>query len=177
MPKEESHELAIRLGTRTVAILGQSEKLVQHLADRSLYVTSVESCSGGALAHFITSISGSSEVLMDSFVTYSNQAKIALGVPVEVIEEHTVYSSQTAIAMARAGLRKSVHADIGIGITGSLSRVDPNNANSIPGEVYMGLVYGEVITEQKLFIPEPNRMEAKLHIVECALEAIQQIAR
>jgi nicotinamide-nucleotide amidase len=168
-------DLAERLGKRSAALLGIAGLVVRRLTERNLYIATMESCTGGALADYITSISGSSSVLKDSFITYSNEAKIARGVPEAVIEEFTVYSSQTALAMARAARTTSVRADIGVGITGSLSRVDPANDNSIPGEVYLGLVYEDRTDMQELIIPETNRMEAKLSIVEYALSAIELI--
>lgn len=172
---EVDNSLASQLGARTLDVLDASQVLVAQLVERSLSVVTVESCTGGAVANFITSISGSSAVLEDSFITYSNQAKIALGVPEFVIKEHTVYSTQTALAMAQAGLTQSVCADIAIGITGSLSRIDPANDNSIPGEVYLGIVFGEKTIEQKLIVPEENRAEAKITIAERAINAMSTL--
>ncbi len=172
---ERDSGLGLRIGNRTVAVLAAAELLVARLDERNLHVTTVESCTGGALAHFVTSIAGSSAVLKDAFVTYSTEAKIALGVPREVIAEHTVYSEQTALAMARAGVQRSVQADIGIGITGSLSREDPENDNSVPGEVYLGVVFNGQTAQQKLYIPETNRTEAKLHIVERSIQEVTSL--
>lgn len=117
------------------------QNLITTLKKKGLIITFVESCTGGALASALTNISGASEVLKDSFVTYSNEAKIALGVPPEVIAEHSVYSKECAMAMADAGYRKSVGASIAVGVTGSLNRVDPANPNdSQPGEVFIGVI-------------------------------------
>ena len=73
--------LAERIGIETASVLGDAERLIALLAARNLYISTVESCTGGALVNAITSISGASDVLKDSYITYSNEAKIALGVP------------------------------------------------------------------------------------------------
>ena len=41
------------------------------------------------------------QVLKGAFVTYCNEAKIMQGVPAEIIDKYTVYSTQTAEAMAK----------------------------------------------------------------------------
>ena len=115
-----------------------STKLIQEYKANNLYLTTIESCTGGGLVNAITNISGSSEIIKESFVTYSTEAKIRLGVSSSVIEQHTVYSIETALEMAKVG-----KADVGIGITGSLTREDPANPNSKPGTAYLAAVYGK----------------------------------
>ncbi len=171
----EYENLADRIGRQTVAVLAASELLVEKLAERNLRVTAVESCTGGALSAFITAIPGSSVIVNDGLVTYCTESKVAHGVPKTTIDQYSVYSTETAVAMARAGLRNSVGADIGIGITGSLSRPDPNNSNSIPGEVHLGIVFGKNVAERTLIIPEENRWEAKMHIVQSTIDELYSI--
>jgi PncC family amidohydrolase len=117
------------------------EELVQFLKTNGVHIVTMESCTGGMLASEITNIPGASDVLKDSFITYSNEAKIACGVDKNVIKEYTVYSPQVARQMAHVAIQRSIAnagAIMGIGITGSLTRVDPNNVtNSVPGVVYI----------------------------------------
>lgn len=165
-----SHSSIENPSSRMTKVRSKAERLVASLHKEGLFICAVESCTGGALANAISNIPGASEILKDSFITYSTEAKIALGVTKKLIEKHTVYSEEVAVAMATVGLEKSVRADIGVGITGSLSRVDPANPNSIPGEVYIAAVTSDYKIVQSFNIPEPNREQAKLHIVECALD-------
>jgi len=117
-------------------------KVVRLLKSKGLVITTVESCTGGALANSLTNVPGASEVLKDAFVTYSNEAKVALGVPQDILDTHTVYSQACAREMAWAGLRNSVGAQVAVGITGSLDRKDPANPDtSVPGTVYVTLVW------------------------------------
>lgn len=100
--------------------------IVSKLNERSLTIATMESCTGGGIANEITSISGASAILKESYVTYCNEAKIKQGVSRDVIEKYTVYSPETAFDMARA-VKKQANSDIGIGVTGQLGRIDPSN--------------------------------------------------
>jgi len=116
-----------------------STEVVGKLREKGLYLSTMESCTGGGLANAITNISKASEMMKESFVTYSTEAKIKNGVSVQVIERYSVYSNETAVEMAKAARFSSVKADIGVGITGTISTMDTNNANSVPGEVYVAV--------------------------------------
>ena len=112
------------------------EELTKLLIRRHLYITTMESATAGQIASLITDTEGSSAVLKGAFVTYCNEAKIMQGVPAEVIEKYTVYSRETALAMAQA-CRRAYDADIGVGVTGTFGNTDPANpAASRPGQVY-----------------------------------------
>ncbi len=97
------------------------EKIVKILIQNNLTISTMESCTGGGIANEITNISGASSILKESFVTYCNEAKIKQGVPKSTIEKYTVYSSETAIQMAKA-VKKQANSDIGIGVTGQLRK-------------------------------------------------------
>lgn len=162
---EEQRRLNLDLATQVVSQLRQNK----------LFITTVESCTGGGLANAITNISGASEVIKGAFVTYSNEQKIALGVPREIINEYTVYSLQTAMAMAQTGLQTAVSADIAVGITGSISRADPNNPNSVPGVIYVAVKYGDRINAQVFNFTEGERWEIKDKAVGEALKMVLSI--
>lgn len=102
------------------------EIIIKMLSTSGYTLATMESCTGGGLASAITNISGASDILHESYVTYCNDAKIKYGVQKEIIDTYTVYSPNTAIAMANA-VKITSKADVGIGITGQLGRVDPNN--------------------------------------------------
>ena len=94
------------------------EVVVALLAERGQWVATTESCTGGFIAHRITNVSGSSQVLGHGFVTYSNEAKTQhLGVPAELIAQHGAVSAEVAGAMAEGCLRVS-GADHAVAVTG-----------------------------------------------------------
>jgi PncC family amidohydrolase len=128
------------LKSSTEECLNWSKKVIEALRQKQIYITAVESCTGGGLMHFLTATPGASDVITDGFVTYCDDSKIKLGVPAEVIQRTTVYSSETAESMARAGIKAAIKADIGIGITGVLSKSDPKYPNASVGEVHVAIV-------------------------------------
>jgi nicotinamide-nucleotide amidase len=93
----------------------------QFLADcraRGWRVATAESCTGGLIAAALTEIAGSSDVVDRGFVTYSNEAKMALlGVPSETLASFGAVSEQTAIAMA-LGARAAAGVDLALSVTG-----------------------------------------------------------
>jgi nicotinamide-nucleotide amidase len=85
--------------------------LLALLRGRGERIAVVESCTGGLIGAELASVPGSSEAFAGGWVTYSNEMKIALGVPREIIERHGAVSGTCAIAMARAGLERAHAAD------------------------------------------------------------------
>lgn len=74
----------------------------KQLIEKNITITTMESCTGGLISSLITDTEGSSAIFAGSFVTYSNNAKTMLGVPSETIKKYSVYSEETAKAMAIA---------------------------------------------------------------------------
>lgn len=142
-----------------------ASEVIRLCKSNGIFMVAVESCTGGGLINCLTNVPGASEVIKESYVTYSNDAKIALGVPLDTIEKHTVYSLEVAEAMARAGITRSVCANLGVGITGSLSRVDPVNNNSVPGEVYVAVLYKGFVNRQKFLIEDVQEREFSKQII------------
>ena len=115
-------------------------KLTSFLIEKEITISTMESCTAGLIASLITDLDGASKVIKGSFVTYSNEAKIACGVSEVVIEKFGVYSKETAVEMAK-NCKKAYSANIGVGVTGTLGTLDPNNKDSALGEVYFAIDY------------------------------------
>lgn len=133
----------------------------------------MESATSGQIASLITDTEGSSAVIKGAFVTYSNEAKVKQGVPAEIIEEHTVYSKETAEAMAKACL-DVYNADIGIGVTGTMGNIDPANPSaSIPGQVFFAIeIGGEMHSYYIELEPQPTRLMYKLAVAKEVYDVI-----
>lgn len=114
-----------------------TKEIITILKQLKYTIGTMESCTSGSLASSITNIEGASSVLKASHVTYSNVAKIKEGVPATTIEKYGVYSSETAIAMAKAVIEKG--NNVGIGVTGTLGNYDPANSDSEIGKVYFAI--------------------------------------
>lgn len=101
-----------------VNLKGINEIVVTRLIEKELKISAAESCTGGLFTALITEVPGSSEILDESIVTYSNEAKMReLGVKEETLEAVGAVSYETAYQMAE-GIRAHTGADIGVGITG-----------------------------------------------------------
>ena len=151
------------------------EEIVKKLIEKKLTISTMESCTGGGIANEITNISSASEVLKVSYVTYSNEAKIKFGVPEKIIEKYTVYSKETAIEMAKAAKEQS-KADITIGITGQLGRIDPANPIDKLNVVYFAISdKNDNITVKQVNVPEESRKKQKEFMINKVAEALLDI--
>lgn len=101
-------------------------------------------------------------ILHESYVTYCNDAKIKFGVPRDTIEKYSVYSLQTAKAMAKA-VRNNANSDVGVGITGQLGRVDPRNTGVENNKAWYCIksTENEVLAEIILYKGEALRKNKK----------------
>ncbi|MEQ8811120.1 MAG: CinA family nicotinamide mononucleotide deamidase-related protein, partial [Imperialibacter sp.] len=81
------------------------------LLERKLTVSTAESCTGGYLAHEITSVPGSSAYYMGSIISYDNRIKTEeLGVKQETLDTVGAVSEETVQQMAE-GVRKRLKTD------------------------------------------------------------------
>ena len=90
------------------------------------------------VANLITNVGGASDVFHFAAVTYSNEYKIKMGVPKEIIDQYTVYSQETADAMSRA-ISEFSNSNYGIGITGMLNVIDPENPVDAKNKIYISI--------------------------------------
>ena len=114
------------------------EEIVKILTKQNKTISTMESCTGGCLANAITNIPGASEILKFSAVTYSNEFKIKMGVPKEIIDTYSVYSMQTANEMSKK-ISMFTSSDFGVGITGKLNKKDPNNLYGNDNKAYISV--------------------------------------
>ncbi len=85
---------------------------------RGRTVGTAESCTGGLVAHAITSVPGSSGYYPGGVVSYADRVKSdLLGVPAATLEHHGAVSAQTAVAMAD-GLRARLACSLAVAVTG-----------------------------------------------------------
>ena len=151
----KENELAIVLGKKL---------LEQHKT-----LAFAESCTGGLASSLVTDVAGSSEYLVGSAVTYTNEAKHKLlEVQEATLTNYGAVSEKTACEMAQ-GVRKLFGSDFGVGITGNAG---PGGSEGKP----VGLVYIAVATGEEVYCKEylftADRIENKLRI---ALTAISMV--
>ncbi len=108
-----------------------------------------ESCTGGMLAAAITDFAGISSSFLEGAVTYSNEAKIRLGVSADTIDTFGAVSEECAMEMA-SSIRKKAGTDYGISITG-IAGPDGGNEEKPVGLVYIAADDGDEIFVRKLY--------------------------
>lgn len=114
------------------------KKIVKKLIKLNKTISTMESCTGGAVVNAITNVEGASQILKYSAVTYSNEFKIKMGVDKKVIDKYTVYSMETANEMSK-NISKFTNSNYGIGITGQINRTDPANIVDKNNEIYISI--------------------------------------
>lgn len=80
-------------------------QIIQKLRSKSILLCTVESCTGGLIAHQLTQISGASDVFWGSWVTYDNSAKLQLGVSAQSLSLNGAVSREVALELATSGVR------------------------------------------------------------------------
>ena len=97
---------------------GCEGQVLRLLAEKGYTISFAESCTGGLAAARLVDQPSASGVFEESFITYSNEAKIRrLGVSPDTIARFGVVSEEVAAQMA-SGAAKVAGAQIGVGITG-----------------------------------------------------------
>jgi nicotinamide-nucleotide amidase len=77
------------------------------LRKKKLTLCTAESCTGGFIAHKITSVPGSSEYYYGSVIAYANAVKVhELGVDMHVLETDGAVSEKVVVAMAQNAMKK-----------------------------------------------------------------------
>ncbi len=150
-----------------------AKQCIDLLRSKSIKVALAESCTGGLLSGYLTSVPGASEVIDRGFVTYSNQSKIdLLNVSDDDINEFGSVSEEVASAMSRGALNNSVAA-LTVGITGIAGPVSE-------GKKPIGLVYISVSYHDGTVVREYNfngrRDEIRLSTITEALNLMIDVA-
>jgi nicotinamide-nucleotide amidase len=149
-----------RLGDIVFAEGGQSMvgAVAQALRARKATLALAESCTGGLVAHMLTS-EPASDYLLAAMVTYANEIKTSLlGVPEHVLRDHGAVSRETAVAMAQGALRVS-GASFSIAITG-IAGPTGGTAEKPVGLVHWAVGHpGGVDARERVFLGDRGRIQ------------------
>tara|TARA_B100000579_G_scaffold349514_1_gene303068 strand:- start:72 stop:545 length:474 start_codon:yes stop_codon:yes gene_type:complete len=153
-----------------------SQKVVKLLNKKKLKISIAESCTGGLLSSYITSISGSSKVFTLGLVTYSNQAKInILKVPKKIIIKHGAVSYETCIYMVK-NLNKISKTYISVSITGIAGPKGGTKQKPV-GLVFIGIKKGNKTIVKKYLFKNKKRSLIQKDTVKKALNLILRFAK
>lgn len=153
------------------------EKLVQEIGDelkkRNLSLVTAESCTGGGLSYWITLVPGSSDWFERGYVTYSNAAKIDLGVNPLTLDEFGAVSEQTAREMAQSALHHSL-ADISIAITG-IAGPTGGLPHKPVGTVWFAFAAKNAPIQSEVSVFSGNREAIRQQAIEQALSGLLKL--
>ncbi len=114
---------------------------------KGLTLALAESCTGGLVSHYMTSLPGSSAFFQGGLVTYSNASKLSiLGLAPDTIETYGVISEAVAREMAEK-VRALLKTDYALATTGNLG------PEALEGKE-VGLVYIAVSTRGRTAVKE-----------------------
>ena len=137
-------------------LLAESEDTLQQLLgntlkDRSMTISLAESCSGGYIAHLLTSVPGSSAYFEGGIVSYANSAKInLLNVKQSTLDAHGVVSQEVVEEMAHGAL-KAFDTDCAISVSG-IAGPDGGTEEKPVGTVWICTICKDsVVSKQYMF--------------------------
>lgn len=90
-------------------VFGFDESNLEHeigklCQEKSITIGTIESCTGGKIAHRIVSVSGASSYFEGSIISYSNRIKNQIiGIPSEILSAHGAVSEATVKEMVKRG--------------------------------------------------------------------------
>ncbi len=151
-------------------VLKKAREAVSLLKEKGMTVSTAESCTGGLVSAFLTSVSGVSEVFELGVTSYSSRIKNKiLGVEKDTLQKLGAISEETAYQMAD-NIRLMANADIGISVTGVAG---PESSEGHPvGYIFIG-ISGEKGTEIKLLdVKESDRNSIRLATVSMIFDMI-----
>ena len=143
------------------------------LTSKSLSIGTVESCTCGKLASYITEVSGASSYFMGSLLTYSNDLKQRLAsVSEESLNQFGAVSEQVAKEMAEGG-RLNLGVDVCISTTGIAGPTGGSDEKPV-GMVWVAIsTCDQTITHKFQF---SQHRERNIHMTTlCALNMLKNM--
>ncbi len=117
--------------------------VVKLLKQKQETIATAESCTGGMLSAYLTSVDGASAVFECGVCTYSNGFKEKLiHVPHDILEQYGAVSWQTAHAMAM-GVKQLSGADLTVSVTG-IAGPQGGTPEKPVGTVFVGIHYHSI---------------------------------
>lgn len=144
-----------------------AKELGEVLLARGMTIGCAESCTGGLLTSTLTDVAGSSEYVLGTIVSYSNQVKIRqLDVKETTLQAYGAVSQETAGEMA-SGVLARLQSDLAVSITG-IAGPGGGSAQKPVGLVYICVAgpKGHVVTENHF---QGSRSQVKQQAVAKAI--------
>ena len=142
------------------------------LQKKSSTLATAESCTGGYIAHLVTSVPGSSKYYKGSIIAYDNEIKEnELGVKYETLMKSGAVSEEVVTEMAE-GIRKKFNTDYAIATSG-IAGPDGGTPEKPVGTTWIAIASpGKTVAYRYLFGEERER-----NIRKTALQALNLLRK
>ncbi len=112
--------MSLSIITMDKKILQLIQRVHERFRETGLTLSVAESCTGGLISHYLTSLAGASNFFEAAVVTYSAESKKEiLDIPSEIISKYGVVSEETAREMAEK-MRALTKTDFSLSTTGNM---------------------------------------------------------
>jgi PncC family amidohydrolase len=139
----------------------------QMMSEKKYHVSTAESCTGGMLSARIINVSGSSSIIEEAFITYSEDAKMkVLGIQEKTLKKYGVTSIECAGEMARC-LKKLTDCELCVSITGIAGPAGGTEETPV-GTVCFGICFHDACLTFKEWFPG-DRLSVRKKAVSFAL--------
>ena len=171
----EIEKLKTYIGEIIVGI-DQNESLEKVVGDlmraNGKTLATAESLTGGKIAEVLTAFPGASQYFKGSIVAYSAEAKTSLlGVPQELINEHSVVSSHVAVSMARQ-IQRLLQTDYAIATTGNAGPTTDATNQAV------GVVFIAIATPEEVIFEEFNFGQPREKVIErTSVKALEMLKK
>ena len=142
------------------------------LIEKKLSLSTAESCTGGFIAHQLTSVAGSSAWYMGSTVTYSYKSKTEiLGIDEKMMIEHGAVSEEVVLAMAE-NVRKLMKTDCAVATSG-IAGPGGGTPDKPVGTVWIAVALPGKVFAKKVLLGD-NRLKTIQVASETALNMLRK---
>lgn len=146
------------------------------LLANNLLLGTAESCTGGYIAHRLTSIPGASAYFKGSIISYANEIKVDnLGVHPTTLQEQGAVSEQTVKEMVEGAL-KALKADIAIAVSG-IAGPDGGTPDKPVGTVWIAVGNHQQIKTRKIFTGRTDRLKNIQYAALMAMDILRRFLK
>lgn len=161
---------------KNTELLSKAEQTVKLLKEKNLKIATAESCTGGMVSAYLTSVSGVSDVFELGITSYSCRIKNEiLSVSKDTLQKYGAISESTAKQMAQ-NVRQISCADIGVSVTGAAGPKGSEGHNA--GFVFVALSDGDDTVVNQLNIEPKNRNfvreQTVLHLFDIIIKHLEE---
>lgn len=155
-------------------VLGIIEKVQELFKKKGLTLSVAESCTGGLISHYLTTLQGASTFFVAGVVSYAEEVKKSiLGISSETILRYGVVSEEIAREMAEK-VRSLTKTDCSVSTTGNLGPDVLEGKEQ--GLVYIAVSKEGKTTSQELKLTgerETNKEEACLSALKLLIKLVE----